>query len=103
MGEGDIKPVLTYDPNDLRSLEDRSSRPRQPRRPTWSLAQAEAVQVLREAHPRWGKDKLQPVLGQRGVRLSVSMVGRILADLKRRRGLAEPGFLATWFRSTPCT
>ncbi len=82
MGEGDIKPVLTYDPNDLRSLEDRSSRPRRPRRPTWSLAQAEAVRVLREAHPRWGKDKLQPVLGQR---------------------TRSPRTPATWFRSTPCT
>ncbi len=79
-----------YDPTDLRSLEDRPSRPRQPRRSTWTLTQAEAVRAVREAHPRWGKDKLRPVLAQGGVPLSVSMVGRILADLKRRRVIEEP-------------
>ncbi len=79
-----------YDPNDLCSLEDHSSRPRRQRQPTWTVAQVEAVRRLREAHPRWGKDKLQPVLRQRGVCVSVSMVGRILADLTRRRVLEEP-------------
>ncbi len=79
-----------FDPNDLRSLEDRPSRPRRPRRSTWTRAQAEAVRRLREAHPRWGKDKLQPVLRQRGVCLSVSMVGRILTDLTRRRVIEAP-------------
>lgn len=79
-----------YDPRDLRSLEDRPSRPRRPRRPTWTPAQAEAVRAAREAHPRWGKDKLAVVLGGRGVPLSVSMVGRILADLKRRGLVVAP-------------
>ncbi|MDP9368405.1 MAG: integrase core domain-containing protein [Chloroflexota bacterium] len=79
-----------YDPNDLRSLEDRPSRPRQPRQPTWTAAQVAAVRRLREERPRWGKDKLRPVLATQGVPLSVSMVGRILADLTRRRVLAEP-------------
>ncbi len=77
-----------YDPADLRSLEDRPSRPRRPRRPTWTAAQAEAVRQAREAHPRWGKDKLAVVLRAQGIRLSVSMVGRILAELKRRRPYA---------------
>src|SRR5690606_10559619 len=49
-----------------------------------------AVQQLREQYPRWGKDKLQRVLDQRGIHLSVSMVGRILAALKRRGALVEP-------------
>ena len=79
-----------YDPRDLATLEDRPSRPRRCRRPTWTAAQAEAVRRAREAHPRWGKDKLAVVLERQGVRLSVSMVGRILADLKRRGVLAEP-------------
>jgi putative transposase len=73
-----------YDPTDLRSLEDRPSRPHRPRRPTWTPAQAEAVRALREEFPRAGKDKLAVLLRDRGARLSVSMVGRILADLKRR-------------------
>ena len=78
-----------YDPRDLTTLEDRPSRPRRCRRPTWTAEQAEVVRRARERHPRWGKDKLAVVLEREGVRLSVSMVGRILADLKRRGLLVE--------------
>lgn len=73
-----------YDPQDLRTLEDRPRRPRRARRPAWTAAPAEAVRAARDAHPRRGKDKPAVVLGGQGVRRSVSMVGRILADLKRR-------------------
>ena len=79
-----------YDPRNLATLENRSSRPRRCRRPTWTPEQAEAVRRAREAHPRWGKDKLAVVLRAEGVRLSVSMVGRVLADLKRRGVVKEP-------------
>jgi transposase InsO family protein len=79
-----------YDAKDLSTLEDRPSRPRRCRRPTWTAAQAAAVRRAREAHPRWGKDKLAVVLKRDGHPLSVSMIGRILADLKRRKVLAEP-------------
>src|SRR5690606_20905761 len=50
----------------------------------------EAVRQAREAHPRWGKDKLAVVLRRDGILLSVSMIGRILTDLKRRNVLREP-------------
>lgn len=79
-----------YDPQHLPFLENRSSRPRRCRRPTWTAAQAEAVRQARERSPRWGKDKLAVVLKRDGVPLSVSMIGRILADLTRRRMLVEP-------------
>ena len=79
-----------YDPRDLTALEARPSRPRRCRRPTWTAAQAEAVRRAREAHPRWGKDKLAVVLRREGEGLSVSMVGRILAHLKRTGQLVEP-------------
>ncbi len=78
------------DPTDLSRLEDRPSRPRRRRRPTWSVAQAEAVRHARERSPRWGKDKLAVVLRREGMSLSVSMIGRILTDLKRRGVLVEP-------------
>ncbi|MBA2756181.1 MAG: helix-turn-helix domain-containing protein, partial [Chloroflexi bacterium] len=39
----------------LETLEDRSSAPRRRRRPTWTVAQVEAVQALRERYPRWGR------------------------------------------------
>jgi putative transposase len=79
-----------YDPQRLSVLENRSSAPRRIRRPTWTPAQAQAVRQARECFPRWGKDKLAVVLKREGVHLSVSMIGRILADLRRRRVLVEP-------------
>ena len=51
-----------YDPQRLSLLENRPSRPKQCRRPTWTPAQAEAVGQARERYPRWGKDKLAVVL-----------------------------------------
>jgi len=49
-----------------------------------------AVLHLREQWPRWGKDKLAPLLRQKGWEVSTSMVGRILKRLKARRVLREP-------------
>ena len=79
-----------FDRSRLESLEDRSSRPARRRRPTWTLAQLRAVRRLREQYPRWGKDKLAVLLRRVGVRLSVSMVGRILARLRATGELREP-------------
>jgi putative transposase len=79
-----------YDPRRLSFLENRSSRPQQCRRPTWTAAQADAVRQARARYPRWGKDKLAVVLRRNGVCLSVSMIGRILVDLKRHGVLVEP-------------
>lgn len=79
-----------FDPTNLLSLENRSSRPTRVRTRSWTAAQVAAVQAAREAHPRWGKDKLAVVLRRQGIPLSVSMIGRILTDLKRRGVLVEP-------------
>ncbi len=79
-----------YRPQRLASLEDRSRRPRRVRQPTWSLDLAQAVCELREQYPRWGKDKLAPLLRQAGWPVSTSMVGRILTQLRRQGVLIEP-------------
>lgn len=79
-----------YDPRDLRSLEDRSSRPRHVRRPTWTQDEVLAVRRLRERYPFWGKMKLVVLLLREGLVLSASKVGRILGYLKRSRQLVEP-------------
>ena len=79
-----------YDPDQLSSLENRPSRPRRCRRPSWTVEQVDAVRQARTCYPRWGKDKLVVVLRRQGWDLSVSMVGRILAALKRRGVLVEP-------------
>jgi putative transposase len=82
--------LARFDRNRLESLEDRSSRPVRRRRPTWTLAQLLAVRRLRERYPRWGKEKLAVVLRRdEGIRLSVSMVGRILARLRATGELRE--------------
>ena len=79
-----------YNPFDLASLADRSSRPRHVRQRTWTTAEVLAVQRLRETFSRWGKEKLAVILLREGVKLSASRVGRILNYLKGRGLLKEP-------------
>lgn len=79
-----------YDPGHLKSLEGRSCRPKHVRQPTASSDVVEAVRKLREANPRWGKEKLSRLLHKQGCEVSASMVGRILGRLKERGVLKEP-------------
>jgi len=79
-----------YRPDDLNSLEDHSHRPKHVRQPTWTPETARAVLELREQYPGWGKEKLAVLLERRGIKVSVSMVGRILKSLKARGVLREP-------------
>lgn len=79
-----------YDPHHLASLEDRSHRPHHHRQPTWTPPLAERVLRLRYQYPRWGKDKLVVLLRREGLRLSTSMVGRLLTYLKKHGRLHEP-------------
>jgi putative transposase len=51
---------------------------------------AERVLDLRRQFPRWGKDKLAVLLHRQQHSVSVSMVGRILRQLKRQGRLIEP-------------
>lgn len=71
------------------ALENRSRRPQRTRVATWMPELAAQVCALREAHPRWGKDKLAVLLHGAGTDVSVSMVGRILRELKRTGQLRE--------------
>jgi transposase InsO family protein len=79
-----------YDHRNLRTLEDRSRRPRRLREPTWSPELAQAVLRLREEYPRWGKDKLVVLLRREGWSVSTSMVGRILRRLREQGVLVDP-------------
>lgn len=79
-----------YDPLDLTTLEGRSHRPHHRRQPTWSFPLSEKVLTLRLQFPRWGKDKLAVLLRQQKIAISTSMLGRILASLKRQGRLVEP-------------
>ena len=79
-----------YDPQNLKSLEDRSKRPKHVRQSSASPELVEAVLKLREEYPRWGKDKLVVLLHKQGYKVSTSMVGRIITRLKERGVLREP-------------
>jgi transposase InsO family protein len=85
-----------YERDGVRSLEDRSRRPRNVRQPTWSRELEQAVVRLREEHPRWGKDKLVVLLRHQGHQASVSMVGRILARLKKQGRLPLADLRDPW-------
>jgi len=79
-----------YNPQKLKTLEDRSRRPKHLRQSTASPELIEAVLKLREEYPRWGKDKIVVLLKGQGFRVSTSMVGRIIRRLKDRGVLKEP-------------
>jgi putative transposase len=79
-----------YDHQNLRTLEDRSRRPRRLRQPTWNPELAQAALRLRQEYPRWGKDKLVVLLRREGWQVSTSMVGRILRRLRERGVLVDP-------------
>jgi transposase InsO family protein len=70
-------------------LEDKSHRPQNVRKPTWTPETEQHVLRLREQYPRWGKDKLVVLLQREGVVVSTSMVGRILKHLKDSGQLVE--------------
>jgi len=79
-----------YESRDPSSLEDHSHRPKRVRQPTYSKELVEVVLALREEYPRWGKNKLTVMLGEKGYQASASTVGRILHKLKERGLLREP-------------
>jgi putative transposase len=79
-----------YRPDNLKTLEAHSRRPKRVRQPTWTTETVQAVQKLREEYPRWGKAKLVRLLAEQGIEVSESMVGRIITYLKGRGVLREP-------------
>jgi len=81
-----IKPLLR---TVVESDGNRSRRPKNVRRPKWSVELIEAVRRLREEFPALGKAKLVVLVRERGFEVSESTVGRILAHFKRWGVLKE--------------
>lgn len=88
--------VKRFDPKDMRSIKDKSRRPRRVPKPRWSYELAMAVKELRELYPRWGKDKLVVLLRKEGFSTSGSTVGRIIGHLKSTGDLVEPNRGGIW-------
>lgn len=85
-----------YQAQGPRGLEDHSRRPHRVRKRTWTEVIVDIVRKLRLEHPRWGKDKLAVLLWRRGVQISVSMVGRILAYLQKKGLIREASLADPW-------
>lgn len=91
-----LPPAAPLRARDLSTLESRSRRPRKIGQPGWRAdagsagAEAGGAEVAPPVSPRWGKDKLAVLVQGGGHAVSVSMVGRILARLRRRVLLVEP-------------
>lgn len=67
-----------YDPHDLISLESRSRRPkRSPRRTSTEIEKK--ILNIKQAHPRWGKEKIAFVLRREGTSISGKTVWKICA------------------------
>ena len=90
-----------YQQEGLRGLEAKSRRPHRVRQPLWTELLVETVRKLREQHPRWGKDKLAVLARDKGFRVSVSMVGRILSSLKRSGLIRNPDLHDPWIEKRP--
>jgi transposase InsO family protein len=74
----------------LVGLENESKRPTNIRKPNWSKETELQVYHLRKKFPLWGKQKLA-IMYQRkyNVKISQSMIGRILSKLLKRRKITS--------------
>jgi len=73
----------------LESLNPKSRKPKKKRVSEWDNRVLKFIEELRNNHPRIGKDKIHPLLGEycqrEGIQLpSISTIGRILSYLKKK-------------------
>ena len=74
----------------LEGLNAESTAPKERRKRVVPQTVTERVIAIRTVHPRLGKEKLHALLRGDGHLLSISTVGRILVDLKKRGQLPSP-------------
>lgn len=72
-----------FDSEGLLGLNDRSHKPKNPRKPTTPYEISSEVVKIRKQYPAWSKYKINSLLKRKGIETSDSNVGRIL----KRRGL----------------
>jgi len=71
--------------NGLVGLNDKSKRPKNPRRPTTSWEIVSEVVKIRKQYSTWSKYKIQAVMKKKGLIVSASTIGRTL----KRKGLID--------------
>ncbi len=77
-------------------LEQRSRKPKHLRKRKWTAEEVEAVRSYRVLYPCWGKEKIKVLLELEGINLSVSSVGRIIQELKKRKAIPEVRYKTRW-------
>jgi transposase len=82
--------VRAFQARGLAGLASRRRRPRPVRQPLVALTVSQRLRQLREAHPRWGREKLRRLLLDEGVTLSAKSIDRELARQRARGVLREP-------------
>ena len=73
----------------LASLDPKSTAPSTKRKRVVPEGVTSEIISLRQAH-KLGKDKLRPILAEKGYTGSSSTIGRILSDLKKQKKLQDP-------------
>lgn len=79
-----------------KGLECRSRRPKHLRKHSWSEELIEGVRSLRKLYPCWGKEKIKVLLEEEGLLASVSTVGWVITDLKRRHQIPSVHYRKRW-------
>jgi len=90
------KKILRENNGRLESLNEKSRRPKNRRKPDWNPEAVQFIEKLRNEHPRLGKDKIKPLLDrychqQRIKTESISTIGRIIVHLKEKRRIPTGG------------
>lgn len=79
-----------YAAEGMNGLRSKSRRPKRVRQPYVALAVSQRLRALREAHPRWGREKLRLLLLAEGITVSAKSIDRELARQRARGVLREP-------------
>ncbi len=77
-------------------LEQRSRKPKHLRKRKWTAEEWRLCDPYRVLYPCWGKEKIKVLLELEGINLSVSSVGRIIQELKKRKAIPEVRYKTRW-------
>jgi len=83
----------------IQYLIEESKAPIHRRRRTVDWRTKECIIKLRLNHPGIGKDKIKPLLKDKGINISSSTIGRIIADLKRDNTIPRTNKVSFYARS----
>jgi putative transposase len=102
------KRILAENNGRLESLNEKSTSPKNKRKRTAEAKIEQFIIDLRTAHPRTGKEKLKPLLDahcreQATKTLSISTIGRLISDLKKKGKLPQNKKLSYYARSDSFT